>query len=85
MVDVTLFELHLKDSSLNAGTPFGRGQKEVTAADEPPEEESSSKGKFVGALVGLVFLAAVAFVVRTRVLGGPDTDDEQAELADVKA
>ena len=85
MVDVTLFELHLRESSFNA--PFSGGRrKRVEAGDEPVEaESSSSKGKLVGALVGLVFLAAVAFVVRKKVLGGDDADEEEVELSSVTA
>jgi hypothetical protein len=81
MVDITLFEVHLDDSSLTANAPFSRGEKEVEAADEPPES-SSSKGTTLAAVVGLVFLAALAFVVRKRVMGGDD-EGEQVELADV--
>lgn len=84
MVDVTLFELHLRESSFNA--PFSGRRKQVEAGDEPVEaESSSSKGKLLGALVGLVFLAAVAFVVRKKVLGGDDAEEEQVELSSVSA
>lgn len=86
MVNITLFELHLDDSNLTTNTPFSGRKKEVEAAGEPPGSESSSKGKLVGALVGVVFLAAVAFVVRKKVIGGgSDPEGEEFEVADVKA
>ena len=85
MVDITLFEVHFEDSSLTANTPFSRGRKSVGAGDDSPGEpsSSSSKGKLVGALVGLVFLAAVAFVVRRKV--GGDEDEEELEVSSVSA
>lgn len=88
MVDITILELHLDDSSLTANAPFSKGRKEVEASDDPPEDESSgSKGKAVGALVGLVFLTAVTFVVKKKVLGGggDEPEGEEFEVADVKA
>ena len=85
MVDITLFELHLEEPNLTANTPFSGGRKDVGTSEEPPGEASSSKGKLVGALVGLVFLAAVAFVVRRKVGGGATEDEEQLELADATA
>ena len=87
MVDITILELHLDDSSLTANAPFSSGRKQVSASDEPPEEESSgSKGKAIGAVVGLVFLAVVAYVVKSKVLGGGDEPEgEEFEVADVKA
>ena len=86
MVDITIFELHLEKPNLTANAPFsGSSGKEVAASDEPLPEESSSTGKLVGALVGLVFLAAVAFVAKRRVGGGGREDEEQLELADATA
>ena len=77
MAKFTILELHLDDASFSASAPFSGG-KEVEAADQPPEEEESSgKGKLVAALIGLVFLVAVAYVVRTKVLGG----DGEGKLA----
>ena len=84
MVDITIFELHLDEPNLTAKAPFS-GRKEIGASDEPAPEESSSKGKLVGALVGVVFLAAVAFLVRRKVGGGGGADDEQLELAESTA
>ena len=77
MAKFTILELHLDDASFSTSAPFSGG-KEVEAADQPPEdEESSGKGKLVAALIGLVFLVAVAYVVRTKVLGG----DGEGQLA----
>ena len=87
MVDITLFEVHFEDASLSANTPFGGGRKSVGAGDGSAGEpaSSSSKGKLVGALVGLVFLAAVAFVVRRKVGGGGDESEEELEVSSVSA
>ena len=88
MVDITILELHLDDSSLTANAPFSSGRKEVAASDEPPEQESSgSKGKAIGAVVGLVFLAVVSVGVKKKLLGGggDEPEGEEFEVADVKA
>ena len=76
MAKFTILELHLDDASFSASAPFSGG-KEVEAADQPAAEESGGKGKLVAALVGLVFLVAVSYVVRTKVLGG----DGEGQLA----
>jgi hypothetical protein len=88
MVDITLFEVHLDDSSLTANAPFSRGRKEVEAGDgELPAKSSSSssKGKLVAALLGLVFLAAVAFVARKKGGGGDEEVEGELEVSGVKA
>lgn len=87
MVDITFFEVHLDDPTLTANTPFSQGQKTVRAGDGPSGESSSSssKGKLIGALIGLVFLAAVAFVVRKKVRGGGDAEEEELEVSGVTA
>ena len=86
MVDITILELHLTEPNLTAHAPFSNRRKDVEASDEPlPEESSSSKGKLVGAIVGLVFLVAVAVVAKRKVGGGGPEDEEQLELADATA
>lgn len=88
MVDITLFELHLEEPNLTANAPFSSGRKDVEASDEPLPEAastSSAKGKVVAALVGLVFLAAVAFVVRRKVGAGDVADGEPLDVAEVTA
>ena len=82
MAKFTLLELHLDDSTLTANAPYSRGEKEITAGDEPVDEteaDGSNAGAVFAALIGLVFLAAVAYVVKTRVIEGDD------ELADIDA
>jgi hypothetical protein len=87
MVDITLFEVHLDDSSLTANNPFSRGRKSVEAGDGglTSKSSSSSKGKLLGALVGLVFLAAVAYLARKKVGGGSDKGEEKLEVSGVTA
>lgn len=74
MAKFTLLELHLDESPLTANAPYSFGEKEIGAGDEPSEEDGESKkGAVFAALIGLVFLAVVAYVVKRKVL---DTEDE---------
>lgn len=82
MVNITLFELHVDDASLSATTPFGGSEKEVEAAAGSPEEDSGGKGGVVAAVVGLVFLVAVAYVARKKFTG--EDEGEQLELDEAK-
>jgi hypothetical protein len=73
MVELTFLELHFHDSDLSA--QYGPGEKEVTAAERSGEDPSgSSKGKLLAALVGLVFLAAVAYLVKQRRSDGIESE-----------
>ena len=93
MAKFTFLELHFDDSTLTANAPYSSGEKEITAGDGPvdePEADGSNAGAVFAALIGLVFLAVVAYVVKTRVLGGDDDaleggDDELVELDDIDA
>ena len=93
MAKFTLLELHFDDSTLTANAPYSRGEKEISAGDEPVDEtetDGSNTGAVFAALIGLVFLATIAYVVKTRVLGGDDEalesgDDELVELDDIDA
>lgn len=88
MVDITFLEVHLDDSTLTANAPSSSDKKEIEASTEPPTAESSPKTTLIAALVGLVFLAAVAFLVRKKFLAGEtDEDEEKApfDVADVTA
>ena len=88
MVDITLLELHLDDSNLTANAPFSSGRKQVEAGEGPPEqpESSGSKGPLVATLVGLVFLVVVGYLVRSKVLGGDETEEEEElEVSNVTA
>ena len=81
MVDFTLLELHFEDSDLTANAPYSSGQKAIDASETPPTEESSSKkGAVAAVLVGLVFSIAIAYVVKTRVLGGDDPGEDDFEF-----
>lgn len=79
MVNLTVLEIHLEGSDLSANVPYGRGEKDVVASDEPPEEESGGRKRTLLALsVGLVFSVLLAYVVRKRLAGensGPLSDD----------
>ena len=69
MVEFTFLELHFEDSDLTANAPYSYGEKEIDAGGDPTAESSSGRGRVVAAFVGLCFLVAVAYLVRTRVLG----------------
>ena len=73
MAEFTFLELHFEDSDLTANAPYSYGEKEIEAGGTPPTEDSASKrGTLLAALVGLCFLVAIAYLVRTRVLGEDD-------------
>jgi hypothetical protein len=83
MADFTFLELHFHDSDLDAS--FSPGEKAVTATEEPPgEEPSSRKGTAFAALVGLAFLVAVAYVAKRKVLDGDDEGDETGTEPDAE-
>jgi len=74
MVELTFLEIHLEDSDFTANAPYGYGEKDVEAGDEPPSEpdDTSRKGAAVAAVVGVVFLAVVAYLVKQRYLEGDE-------------
>jgi hypothetical protein len=75
MVEFTFLEVHLDDSSLTANAPYSHGEKDVVASDEPPAEPGGSKkGSALAAVVGLVFLAAVAYLAKKKFL---DSEDDE--------
>lgn len=74
MVELTFLEIHLDDSNLTANAPYSHGEKDVVAGEEPAEESGGSKkASALAAIVGLVFLAAVAYLAKKKFL---DVDDE---------
>lgn len=80
MVEFTFLEVHLDDSSLTANAPYSHGEKDVVASDEPPAEGGGSKkASALAAIIGLVFLAVVAYLAKQKFLDGDevefDTDD----------
>jgi hypothetical protein len=79
MVDITFLEVHVQNPSASFTKGDGRDPEDVSveAADEAvqPESGSGSKGAVVAALVGLVFLAVVAYLVKTKFL----SDEAEAE------
>jgi hypothetical protein len=81
MVEFTFLEIHLDDSSLTANAPYSHGEKEVTASDEPPAADEtgggSKKKNALAAVIGLVFLAAVAYLAKRKFL---EEGDELEEL-----
>ena len=91
MVEITVLEIHLDDSEFtaNASAPFGPGEKTVEAGGEPPDPDADSRsGAALAAVLGLVFLVAVAYVAKRRFLDGGDEtplDEEFDEDFDVAA
>ncbi|MFW5963353.1 MAG: hypothetical protein ACOCQM_00710 [Natronomonas sp.] len=88
MAKFTFLEVHFTDSELSATKGYGSGEKEVSAADEPLEESSGSKkGGAIAAVVGLVFLVAVAYVVKTKILDDEEStfefEDDVDEIDDI--
>lgn len=91
----TLFELHVHDgmefSATNTAPAIGRSDDDerdeaVDAAGDDDRDHDESEGRAVGSrglLVGLVFLVALAVVVRTLRGGGADL--EVAELDDLSS
>ena len=85
MAKFTFLEVHLDGAEFSANTPLGTAggdaddDPDISVGEVGDEEESSGKGKWVAALVGLVFLVAVAFVAKQKF--GSD-DDPVPELAD---
>ncbi|MFQ3320265.1 MAG: hypothetical protein ACI8UR_002253 [Natronomonas sp.] len=84
MAKFTFLEVHLEDSTLTANTPFGRGEKDVVASKEPVEPEPSSrKGSATAAIIGLVFLVAVAYLAKRKVLDSEgETEFEFGAIGD---
>ena len=77
MVEFTFLEIHLKEADFTANAPYSYGEKDVEAGGGPPPEPAdvSRRGTAIAAVIGLVFLAAVAFVARRRYLDGEDDDE----------
>ncbi|WP_254830104.1 hypothetical protein [Haloglomus salinum] len=85
MVDITFLEVHVQDASFTKGED-GRDAEDVSfeaaGEDIPPGSGGSSKKAVVGALVGLMFLAVVAYLVKTRFLSDEDEEEEEFEFDD---
>lgn len=80
MVELTFLEVHLDDSSLTANAPYSHGEKDVVASEEPSEESGGSKkGSALAAIIGLAFLAGVAYLAKKKFL---DESDEEFLGAD---
>ena len=76
MVEFTFLEVHLEESDFTANAPYSYGEKDVEAGEgPPPESDESRKGTALAAVVGLVFLAVVAFLAKRRYLDD-EADDE---------
>ena len=72
MAEFTFLEIHFEDLDFTANAPYSRGEKDIEAGEGPPPEPdgSSRKGTALAAVVGLAFLAAVAFLAKRRYLDG---------------
>ena len=76
MAEFTFLEIHFEDPDFTANAPYSYGEKDVEAGEgPPPESDESRKGTALAAVVGLVFLAVVAFFAKRRYLDG-EADDE---------
>ncbi|MFC7175786.1 hypothetical protein [Halosegnis marinus] len=85
MAKFTLLELHLDGAQFTANAP-GSGLPGVEVeTDDTADDAPDSTGKpWLAALVGLLFLAAIALLARKK-LGGDDeeyTDPEAAGFGD---
>jgi hypothetical protein len=82
MVDITFLEIHVEDSPFVAGESVDEEDDDIAfeAAEEAtaPSGGGGSKAAVLAALVGMVFLAVVAYVAKTWVLDD-DGDDEGFE------
>ncbi|WP_336133726.1 hypothetical protein [Natronomonas amylolytica] len=84
MVEFTFLEIHLDDSSLTANAPYSHGEKDVVAGDEPPDEDGGSKkGGALAAIIGLVFLAVVAYLAKKKFLDGDEVEEFVDDELDV--
>lgn len=73
MVELTLLEVHLDDSTVTANTPFGESSNPGGGEDTGSETESAGGGgrsTLLAAVVGLVFLVVVALLVKRKLRGG---------------
>jgi hypothetical protein len=89
MVSLTLFEIHLDDASFESNAPFadtGSGGAEASeeSASEP-EGESGGGPSLVALVAGLLFLVAIAALVR-KLRGGdgeetpPESDSFETDV-----
>lgn len=74
MVEVTLFEIDLQDSSFSASRPFGgAGDEAATGTEGTPERGASGPKRGLAVALGLLFLVVLAVAVR-RTLDGEGID-----------
>ncbi|WP_255149382.1 hypothetical protein [Halorarius halobius] len=82
MVKLTFLEVHLDGAEFTANAPLsdsgGDGDGPDIEVGEAGDEQSGGGKRWVGALVGLLFLVAVAVVAKKQ-LGGSD-DEPVPEL-----
>ncbi|WP_435193908.1 hypothetical protein [Natronomonas sp. EA1] len=85
MAKFTLLELHLDGATFNA--PFSRGTEDEDGSIEFAESEDSdgSTAAWKPALVGLLFLALIAVVVKKKLDGADEVDDDLGDLDDIDA
>lgn len=83
MAKFTFLEVHLDGAEFSANAPGSKmgssdEDPDISVGDVGDEESSSGKGKWVAALVGLVFLVAVAFVAKQKFGSAEDPVPELA-------
>jgi hypothetical protein len=80
-MDLTLLEIHLDDARFTANAPLSGESEASPAADA--DEDSDGGPPLFPFVVGLVALAALAYVVRRWRSGGSVDAEIEAEMPDV--
>ena len=81
-MDLTLLEVHLDDSTFTANAPLSGESDALPAADS---DDESDAGPLLPFVVGVVALAAIAYVVRRWRSGGAPEGELDVEVPDVDA
>ncbi|CAI50243.1 uncharacterized protein NP_4304A [Natronomonas pharaonis DSM 2160] len=85
MAEFTFLEVHLRDANLHAGRSDETADQPVGQSAEQlePDSDGSRLGAVLAALIGVFFLAAVAYAVKKAVGGEGATDDDTAIADDL--
>ena len=80
MAEFTFLKLQFDDASFSANAPFSASGEGDAEADEGGDEEDDDSSSLLPLVLGLVFLVAVAVVVK-KLLGG----DAEPPAVDIDA